>query len=105
MDLKHWLNRPLEHLHKYPLVFEALRIKTAEENPDVNFLREAADMMRNIQSVAQLKAFQTAAGKGPMRKLEWHNFVPEDIRNGIPMQVAKRQAWVSLYRDRNDERC
>jgi hypothetical protein len=92
MDLKHWLNHPSEHLHKYPVVFEAIRSGTAEGNPDVDFLGEAVEAMRNLQGVAQLKTFQTAMGKGPAGKFEWHNLVPEDVRSGIPKQVAKRQA-------------
>jgi len=92
MDLKHWLNRPSEHLHKYPLVFEAIRTETAEGNPDVDFLKEAVEAMRNLQGVAQLKTFQTAMGKGPTGKFEWYNLVPEDVRKEIPKQVAKRQA-------------
>ena len=92
MDLKHWLNRPSEHLQKYPVVFEAIRTETAEENPDIGFLEEAIEAMKNLQSIAQLRTFQTAMGKGPTNKFEWHNLVPEDVRSGIPKQVAKRQA-------------
>ena len=92
MDLKHWLNRPSEHLHKYPVVFEAIRTETAEGNPDVDFLKEAVEAMRNLQGIAQLRTFQTAMGKGPTGKFEWHNLVPEDVRNGIAKQEAKRQA-------------
>ena len=92
MDLKHWLNRPSEHLQKYPVVFEAIRAETAEGNPDIDFLKEATEAMRNLQGIAQLKTFQAAMGKGPTEKLEWHNLVPEDVRNGIPKQVSKRQA-------------
>lgn len=92
MDLKVWLNRPSEHLQKYPVVFEAIRAETAEGNPDVDFLKEAIEAMRNLQSIAQLKSFQMAMGKGPASKFEWHTLVPEDVRNGIPKQVAKRQA-------------
>lgn len=92
MDLKHWLNRPSEHLQKYPVVFDAIRAETAEGNPDVDFLKEATEAMRNLQSMAQLKTLQMAMGKGPTEKLEWYNLVPEEMRNGIPKQVAKRQA-------------
>ena len=94
MDLKHWLNRPSEHLQKYPVVFEAIRTETAEENPDADFLKEAIEAMRNLQNVAQLRIFQVAMGKGPTGKLDWHNLVPEDVRSGIPKQESKRQAWV-----------
>lgn len=92
MDLKHWLNRPSEHLQKYPVVFEAIRTETAEGNPDVDFLAEAIEAMKNLQGVAQLKTFQMAMCRGPTEKYEWYDLVPEDVRNGIPKQVAKRQA-------------
>ena len=92
MDLKHWLSRPSDHLQKYPVVVEAIRTGTAEGNPDVDFLKEAIEAMRNLQKVAQLKVFQKAMGKGPTSELEWHNIVPEDVRSLIPGQVAKRQA-------------
>lgn len=92
MDLKHWLNRPSEHLQKYPVVFDAIRAETAEGNPDVDFLKEATEAMRNLQGVAQLKTFQMAMGKGPTGKFEWHSLVADDVKSGIPKQVAKRQA-------------
>ena len=92
LDLKHWLNRPSEHLQKYPIILEAIRSETTMGDPDVDLLTEAVGAMRNLQSLAQLKAFQTAMGKGPMGKFEWHELVPEDVRIGISKQVAKRQA-------------
>lgn len=92
MDLKHWLNRPAERLREYPVVFGAIRTETAEGNPDIEFLKEAVEAMRNLQGIAQLKTFQTAMGKGPTGKFEWHHLVPEDARNGIKKEEAKRQA-------------
>ena len=91
MDLEHWLNRPPEHLQRYPIVFEAIRSETAEGNPDVGFLKEAIEAMSILPGIAQLKTFQMAMGKGPTGKFEWHSLVPEDVRNGIPKQVAKHQ--------------
>ena len=70
MDLEHWLSRPSEHLQNYPVVFDAIRTETAEGNPDINFLKEATEVMRNLQNIAQLKTFQTAMGKGPAEKYE-----------------------------------
>lgn len=89
MDLKHWLNRPSEHLHKYPVVFEAIRAETAEGDPDIDFLKEAVLVMRNLQGIAQLRTFQKTTGRGLM---EWCNLVPEGVRNEIGKQEAKRQA-------------
>lgn len=92
VDLKHWLNRPSEHLYQYCVDFEAIRLETVEGNPDINFLKEAVVATRDLQSIARLKRFQTAMGDGPMRRFDWHSLVPEDVRNGIPTQLAKHQA-------------
>jgi len=91
MDLKHWLNRPSEHLQKYPDILEAIRAETAEGTPDVDLLKEVIEAMRNLQGVSRLRIFQVAMGKGPTGKLGWHNLVHKDVRNRIPKQVAKRQ--------------
>jgi RHO1 GDP-GTP exchange protein 1/2 len=85
------LNRPSEHLNKYPVLFEAIQKETAEENPDGEFLVEAVGAMKNLQAFSQLRVFQTAMGKGPTSKLEWHSLVPEDVIATTPKQVAKRQ--------------
>jgi len=92
MGLQHWLNRPSEHLQKYPVLFEDIRTETAEGNPDVDFLKEAVEAMRNLQDIAQLRGFQTAMGKGPTGKFRWQSLVPEGVRNGIEKREAKRQA-------------
>ena len=89
------LNRPSEHPQEYPVIFDAIWGETAEGNPGIDSLKEAAEAMSDVQSTAQLKIFQTAMGKGPTEKFEWHNLVSEDVRNGIPKQVAIRQAYVS----------
>lgn len=91
MDLKHWLNRPSEHLHRYPVLFDAIRTETAEGNPDIDFLKEAVEAMRNLQGIAQLRTFQTAMGKGPMGQVEWHKLVADDVKNTIEKGEEKRQ--------------
>lgn len=88
MDLRHWLNRPSEHLNMYLASFEAILEETAVWDHDVDSLKEAVEAVRNLQ----LKAFQTAMGKGQMEKFQWHNLVSEDVRSRTPKQVAKRQA-------------
>ncbi|KAF9785479.1 CNH domain-containing protein [Thelephora terrestris] len=93
-DLKHWLNRPLEHLRMYLVFFEEIRLVTAEGDPDIDSLNGAIETVINLLSVPQLKAFQQAMGKGPTGKYEWRGFVPEGVRSGIPKQVAKRQAVI-----------
>jgi hypothetical protein len=92
LDLKYFLNRPSEHLQKYPVLFEAIQKETVEGNPDADFLAEAVEAMKNLQGISQLRTFQSAMGKGPTGKFEWYNLVPEDVRATIPKQVAKRQA-------------
>jgi len=91
VDLEEWLNRPSEHLQTYPAVLDAIRTETAEGNPDVGFLKEATEAMRNLQSIPQLRIFQKAMGKGPIGRFKWRDLVPEDVRNGVPEQVANRQ--------------
>jgi len=56
------LNRPSEHLLQYPVLLEAVKNETAEENPDSEFLLEAIEAIRNLQTVAQLRTFQAAMG-------------------------------------------
>ena len=91
MELRDWLNRPSEHLHRHPVGLEYLRSVTAAGDPEVTFLEKAAEAMRDIQGVAQVKTFQRAMGKGPMGRFEWHNLVPVDVRSQIPKQMVKRQ--------------
>ena len=67
-------------------------VLTAEGNPNIDFLKEVVEAMKNLQGVAQLKTFQTAVGKGPTGKFEWRNLVPEHVRKEIPKQVMKCQA-------------
>jgi hypothetical protein len=75
LDLKHYLNRPAEHLQKYPVLLNAVYGETEESNPDGDYLREAIDAIRNLQSVAQLRTFQSAMGKGGTGRWEWHDLL------------------------------
>ncbi|KAF8166590.1 Dbl-like domain-containing protein [Mycena galopus ATCC 62051] len=94
MDLKHFLNRPSEHLQKYPVLLEAIYHETVEGNPDADFLLEAIGAIKNLQSVAQLRTFQTAMGKGMPGKWEWHDLVSADIRQGMRKEETKRQSII-----------
>ncbi|KZT25369.1 Dbl-like domain-containing protein [Neolentinus lepideus HHB14362 ss-1] len=91
IDLKHFLTRPSEHLQKYPVLLEAIHHETAEGNPDADFLMEAIQAIKNLQTVAQLLTFQSAMGKGPTGKFEWHNLVSDEYRNSLPKKESKRQ--------------
>jgi hypothetical protein len=94
LDLKHFLNRPSEHLQKYPVLLEAIFHETADGNPDADYLVEAIQAIKNLQTVAQLRTFQTAMGKGPTSKWEWHDLVAIEVREGMKKHEAKRQSYV-----------
>lgn len=94
LDLKHFLSRPSEHLQKYPPTLEAICKETTEGNPDIEFLKEAIEAIKKLQTVAQLWTFQSAMNKGPSAKLEWYNLVPEEVRKAMPKKEAKRQSII-----------
>ena len=91
-DLKHFLNRASEHLQKYLVLLETILRETKRDNPDVEFLEEAIEAYKSLQSVAQLRTFQTAMGKGTPGKWEWHDLVSSEVRRTFSKQEAKRQA-------------
>lgn len=91
-DLKHFLSRPSEHLQKYPVLLEAIMQETTDGNPDVEYLQEAVQAIRNLSTVATLWTFQNAMGKGPTSKLQWHEIIPKDYAKTIPKQESKRQS-------------
>ncbi|KAF8887321.1 CNH domain-containing protein [Infundibulicybe gibba] len=94
LDLKHFLNRPSEHLQKYPVLLEAVLHETATGNPDTDYLREAIDSIKSLQNVAQLRTFQSAMGRGAPGKWEWHDMVSAEIRKGLSKDEAKRQSII-----------
>lgn len=76
------------------MTLEAILKETTEGNPDAEFLTEAIEAIKKLQTIAQLWTFQSAMGKGPTGKLEWHNLVSEEVRNSLSKQEAKRQKCV-----------
>ncbi|KAF8548709.1 Dbl homology domain-containing protein [Imleria badia] len=94
LDLKHFLSRPSEHLQKYPLAIEAIMKETTEGNPDAYYLAEAIHAIKDLQNISQLRTFQSAMGKGPTAKWEWHDLVPSEVRGGLSKSEAKRQAII-----------
>jgi hypothetical protein len=74
------------------VLLEAIYNETAEGNPDAEYLMEAVQAIRNLQTVAQLRTFQNAMGKGPTGKWEWHDLVSVEIRQGMKKEEAKRQS-------------
>lgn len=91
LNLKHFLNRPPEHLHKYTVLLDAILKETSEGNPDAEFLAEAMQAIARLSVATQLRTFQTAMGKV---KFEWQDLVPPDELKVIPKQERKRQAYV-----------
>ncbi|KAF8159396.1 CNH domain-containing protein [Crassisporium funariophilum] len=94
LDLKHFLNRPAEHLQKYPVLLEAVYHETEAENPDAEFLVEAIEAIKNLHSMAQLRTWQSAMGKGTASKYEWHDIVPTEIREQFDKKEMKRQSII-----------
>ncbi|KIY49932.1 Dbl homology domain-containing protein, partial [Fistulina hepatica ATCC 64428] len=94
LDLRHFLNRPVEHLQRYPFLLEALYHETESNNADGDFLMEALQSIRKLQSMAQLRTFQLAMGLGPSAKWEWHDLVTPDIRRLLTKEECKRQAII-----------
>lgn len=92
LDLRHFLNRPAEHLQKYPVLLEAVLHETVKENNDGEFLVEAIEAIKNLQSVSQLRTFQSAMGKGTPGKWEWHDIVSAEVREHFSKQEQKRQS-------------
>ena len=94
LELKHFLGRPSEHLAKYPQMLELVLKHTSSDNGDGEFVAQAIDAIKSLQSVAQLRTFQAAMCKGTPGKWEWHDLVPADVREKFTKKQAKRQAYV-----------
>jgi hypothetical protein len=53
---------------------------------------EAVQAIKNLQSVAQLKTFQSAMCRGPTAKWEWADLVDAEFRKSLVKNESKRQA-------------
>jgi hypothetical protein len=53
---------------------------------------EAIEAIKNLQTVAQLRTFQSAMGKGVTGKWEWPDLVANDIRKSLTKEENKRQS-------------
>ena len=73
------------------MLLEAICNATTDGNPDVEFLGEAVSAIKKLQTVAQLWTWQSAMGKGPTGKLEWHNLVSDDVQKSLSKTEIKRQ--------------
>ncbi|KAG8687195.1 hypothetical protein FRC09_013647, partial [Ceratobasidium sp. 395] len=94
LDLKYFMHRPQEHLTKYSTILETILGDTEKENADAEYLAEAMQSIRNLHSVAQLRTFQSAMCRGNSGKLEWHNLVSAEVRDGMSKQEVKRQSVI-----------
>ncbi|KAG8763381.1 hypothetical protein FRC11_004256 [Ceratobasidium sp. 423] len=94
LDLKHFMHRPQEHLTKYTTILETILHDTEKENADAEYLSEAMASIQNLHSVAQLRTFQSAMCRGNSAKLEWHNLVSAEVRDGMSKQEVKRQSVI-----------
>jgi hypothetical protein len=91
IDLEHFLGRPLEHLQEYIVTLEAIRAKTAVGNPDASYLAEAIVAIKNLQSAARLRTFQSAMGSGAAGRWKWHDLVFPEVKQSLSMQEGERQ--------------
>ncbi|KAG6830360.1 hypothetical protein H0H87_008366 [Tephrocybe sp. NHM501043] len=94
LDLRHFLNRPSEHLQKYPVLLQAICKVTARGSPDADFLVEAIAVIKNLQGVAQLRTFQSAMGRGTTGKWGWQDLVAPDARPRFSPDEVKRQSII-----------
>ena len=74
------------------MLLEAVMQETSEGNPDIDYLSEAIQSIKNLYTVATLRTFQNAMGKGPTGKLQWHELVTKEQMPGISKHEAKRQS-------------
>ncbi|KAJ3511512.1 hypothetical protein NMY22_g15624 [Coprinellus aureogranulatus] len=94
LDLRKYLNRPQEHLQKYPVLLDAVYRETPKDNPDGDFLLEAIHSIKNLQLVAQLRTFQSAMGQGPTGKWEWHDLLAPASRIRFSKEESQRQSLI-----------
>lgn len=79
-------------MQKYPVLLEAILMETEVSNPDVTYLREAIDALKNLQDAAQLQTFQAAMGRGVTARWEWQNLVSPGLRRTFPEEECRRQS-------------
>lgn len=93
LDLKHFIGRPSDHLRNYPVLLEATLKETDPENPDLDFLSAAAQAIRNLSSVAQLRTFQNGMARNPNGPKDWHQLVSKEVLEATPKKEQQRQRW------------
>ena len=91
LDLGHFITRPADHLRNYPVLLEAAMKETHPENPDVEFLNEAAQAIHNLSNIAQLRMFQSGMARLPNGPKEWSHLVSKEILEATPHKEQQRQ--------------
>jgi RHO1 GDP-GTP exchange protein 1/2 len=79
-------------MQKYPVLLQAILKETEAGNPDVTYLLEAIEALKNLQDSAQLQTFQAAMGKGVTGRWEWQNLVSSGLRRKISDEESRRQS-------------
>ncbi|KAG6889068.1 hypothetical protein C0992_006497 [Termitomyces sp. T32_za158] len=92
LDLKHFLNRPVEYLQKLSGSLEAILGLTDPHNTDYEALKATIQTVKSLQSTAQLIIFQCSMMRGIPGKWEWHDLISSEVRATITTGEAKRQA-------------
>lgn len=92
LDLKHYLNRPVEHLQKYRVLMEAIYKETDRSNPDGEFLTEAIKALHKLQTLSQVHTFQETVMRGSAKKWDWSDLVTPTERQYFTREEAKRQS-------------
>ncbi|KAG6899149.1 hypothetical protein C0993_000239 [Termitomyces sp. T159_Od127] len=92
LDLKHFLNRPVEYLQKLSGSLEAILGLTDPHNTDYEALKATIQTVKSLQSTTQLITFQCSMMRGIPGKWEWHDLVSNEVRETITIGEAKRQA-------------
>lgn len=67
--------------------------ETDPENPDVDFLREAANAIRNLSDMATMRTFQSGMARLPNTAKEWHQLVPKEVMDKLPKKEQKKQRF------------
>ncbi|KAG5637846.1 hypothetical protein H0H81_002983 [Sphagnurus paluster] len=101
LDLRHFLNRPSEHLQKYPVLLQAICKATDPGNPDGGFVQAAIEAIKSLKGVAQLRTFQLAMGSGPTAKWTWQDLVSSEVKrkySNMPDEVIRQSVIFELIK-------
>ncbi|KAF8757531.1 hypothetical protein RHS01_03367 [Rhizoctonia solani] len=75
-------------------ILETILHDTEKENADAEYLAEAMASIQNLSFGRTAATFQSAMCRGNSAKLEWHNLVSAEVRDGMSKQEIKRQSVI-----------